>query len=130
MNPRPLRRTLLVLVSALVLLTTTFSTATVRAAESYTATIKSSVPAGTASNPLPGARAAAMTFSGVVLYAGDRVSITVTGTARGAARLPDRDANGAPAGSQAFAGPVSDGHFARIVGPAANAFSVIATIFD
>lgn len=90
-----------------------------------------SIPDSASSGPLPDARAAAISESGIMVEPGDVLTISVTGTARGG---PEPgflyfDANGAPAGSQGTSGDgYDDGEFPNIVGPRANIYALIATI--
>ena len=96
--------------------------ATPAAADAATLFFPASVPPGTSSTPLPDARAAAISESGIFVNTGDVLTIQVSGTASGGPGFTYYDANGVP-GS-----PVSDGEFPRIVGPPANIYSLIATI--
>lgn len=104
--------------------------ANINAEETKSIEIKSFVLTGTPNGPLPDSRRAAMTFSGLKLQAGDTVDIDVSGKASGGPNFTWFDANGAPRGSQEFAGPVSDGEFPNIIGRQANIYSVIATIYE
>lgn len=92
--------------------------------------VPASIPVGTPNDPLPAARAAAVADSGVHLAAGERFSITATGIANGGGGGPDEGPNGAPRGTQANSGPVSDGDFPHITNPPANVYSLIATVDD
>lgn len=105
-----------------------FLAATPAAAHATTLFFPASVPPGTSSTPLPEARAAAIGESGILVNAGDVLTIQVSGTARGGNGFGYFDANGAPAGSQGVSGPRSGGEFPQIVGPAANVYSLVATI--
>ena len=83
------------------------------------------------STPLPDARAAAISESGITVAPGDVLTIEVTGTALGGPEPEFKyfDANGAPAGSQGTSGSgYDDGEFPNIVGTPANIYSLIATI--
>lgn len=92
------------------------------AAEATTLFFPAGVPPGTSSTPLPDARAAAISESGIFVSTGDVLTIKVTGTSQGGPGFPFQDANGSP-GS-----PVSGGEFPEIVGPPANIYSLVATI--
>jgi hypothetical protein len=92
--------------------------------------VPAGVPATTPNDPLPDARAAAITLSGVTVAQGDVVTITATGTASGGPGFTSFDANGAPAGSQDFSGPVSGGDFPTITGPPANIYSLVGAIYS
>jgi hypothetical protein len=92
--------------------------------------VPAGVPATTPNDPLPDARAAAITLSGVTVAPGDIVTITATGTASGGPGFGSFDANGAPAGSQDYSGPVSGGDFPTITGPPANIYGLVGTIYS
>jgi hypothetical protein len=92
--------------------------------------VSAGVPAATPNDPLPDARAAAITLSGVNVIQGDVITITATGTASGGPGFGSFDANGAPAGSQYYSGPVSGGDFPNIAGPPANIYSLVGTIYS
>ncbi len=80
------------------------------------------VPVGTPNDPLPQARSAAISESGIFVSTGDVLTISVSGTASGGPGFTFYDANGVPSS------PVSDGIFPNIVGPPANIYSLVATI--
>lgn len=123
-GPQAWRRSLL----SLLLIVAGMTLAPEAAQAQTTLFFPAAVPADALSTPLPTARSQAISESAIFVSTGDVLTIAVTGTASGGPGFGFFDANGAPAGSQGTSGPVDDGIFPNIVGPAANIYSLVATI--
>ena len=92
-------------------------------AQATTQFFPASVPVGTPDTPLPEARQAAISDSGIEVIGRRRADHQRLGRVDGAARV-SRPSTPTAARAQ----PVSDGEFPNIVGPPANIYSLVATI--